>query len=81
MKGAAKAGLSLVLISLIIGIFYFIQFALAPSIIWTTNGDWDRGTFTNTTNITGDLMLNNTIQNGTQTFYSCSTTAGRAAGR
>ncbi len=70
MKGTAKIGISIVLVSLIIGIFYFIQFALAPSITWTSGTDWTGGTFANTTNITGDLMLNNTIQNGTQTFYS-----------
>lgn len=59
---------------LIISIFLFISFyaviVLAPAIIWTSDSDWNGGTHGNTTPINGDLMLNNTIINSTQTIYS-----------
>ncbi len=70
MKGTTKIGLGLALVSLMAGVFYFMQFALAPTITWTSDSDWSGGTHTNATSINGDLMLNNTIVNGTQTIYS-----------
>lgn len=70
MIGTAKIQLSILALSSAIAAALFAIFAVAPSVFWTSNSDWNTGTFTNTTNITGDLMLNNTIVNGTTTIYS-----------
>lgn len=45
----------------VLGFLFFVQFVLAPSVIWASDTGWSTGAFANTTNITGDLMLNNTI--------------------
>ncbi len=70
MKSTTKLQFSILSISVVIAVALFALFALAPSIIWTSNLDWSTGAFTNVTNMTGNLMLNNTIVNGTAAIYS-----------
>lgn len=70
MKSTTRLQASFFGLSAVIALAFFAIFVLAPSITWTSDSDWSGGTFTNTTNITGSLMLNNTIANGTQAIYS-----------
>jgi len=64
MKSTTKLQLSILALSSITAIAFFAILALAASVFWTSDSDWSGGTFTN---ITGDLMLNNTLVNGIQT--------------
>ena len=54
---SAKIHVSIIALSAFAALAFLAIFALAPSVIWTSNADWSGGTFANTTAIGGDLQL------------------------